>query len=68
MSMNDNSKDEIDNFFKELKERDMLAEVLPETDALKKLMQKKKLNIYLGVEPTGESLHLGPTDNAPREI
>ena len=37
MSMNDNSKDEIDNFFKELKERDMLAEVLTATDSLKKL-------------------------------
>ena len=22
-------------------------------------MQKKKLNIYLGIDPTGESLHLG---------
>ena len=61
--MNDNSKDEIDNFFKELKERDMLAEVLTATDSLKKLMQKKKLNIYLGIDPTGESLHLGHIQN-----
>ena len=61
--MHNNSKDQIDDFFKQLKERDMLAEVLPETDALKKLMQKKKLNIYLGVEPTGESLHLGHIQN-----
>ena len=37
----------------------MLAEVLPAVDSLKELMQKKKLNIYLGIDPTGESLHLG---------
>ena len=68
--MHDNSKDQIDDFFKQLKERDMLAEVLPETDALKKLMQKKKLNIYLGIDPTGESLHLGHIQNiiAARDV
>ena len=57
--MSHNSKEQIDDFFKQIKERDMLAEVLPAVDSLKELMQKKKLNIYLGIDPTGESLHLG---------
>lgn len=37
-----------------------IAEVIPSKEALKQaLMSEKKLTVYLGVDPTGPSLHLG---------
>lgn len=36
-----------------------IAKVLPTKDALAKLMQKRKIKIYLGIDPTGSHLHLG---------
>jgi len=35
--------------------------VLPSKEDLKKLMGKKKIRLYLGVDPTGTNLHLGHT-------
>jgi len=35
--------------------------VLPSKEGLKKLMEKKKIKLYLGVDPTAENLHLGHT-------
>jgi len=35
--------------------------VLPSKESLKKLMEKKKIRLYLGVDPTATSLHLGHT-------
>jgi len=35
--------------------------VLPSKEGLKKLMEKKKIRLYLGVDPTATSLHLGHT-------
>jgi tyrosyl-tRNA synthetase len=36
-----------------------VAEVLPGKDTLAKLMQEKKLKVYLGIDPTGSLLTLG---------
>lgn len=38
-----------------------VVEVLPNKEALKKLMQKRRIRLYLGVDPTGTKLHLGHT-------
>lgn len=35
--------------------------ILPSKDGLKKLMQQKKIKLYLGVDPTATKLHLGHT-------
>lgn len=36
-------------------------QVLPSKEGLKKLMQKRKIRLYLGIDPTGTKLHLGHT-------
>src|SRR3989344_7421770 len=36
-----------------------VAEVIPDKTGLAKLMQSKKIRVYLGVDPTGTHLHLG---------
>lgn len=36
-----------------------VAEVLPKRDGLKELMAKKKIRVYLGIDPTGSLLTLG---------
>lgn len=36
-----------------------IAEVLPSKEALISLMEKRKIRIYLGVDPTSPNLHLG---------
>jgi tyrosyl-tRNA synthetase len=36
-----------------------VAEVLPSADTLADLMSKKKITLYLGIDPTGNQLHLG---------
>jgi len=36
-----------------------IAEVLPSREALDSLMKKRKIRIYLGVDPTSPDLHLG---------
>lgn len=36
-----------------------VAEVLPNADSLKKLMDLKKIRVYLGIDPTGSLLTLG---------
>src|SRR5258708_37594545 len=33
--------------------------VLPSNDGLAKLMEAKKIHLYLGIDPTGNQLHLG---------
>ena len=38
-----------------------VVEVLPNKEGLKKLMQQKRIKLYLGVDPTGTRLHLGHT-------
>ena len=38
-------------------------QILPKREGLKKLMQKKKIRLYLGVDPSGSKLHLGHTIN-----
>lgn len=38
---------------------DRVEQVLPDKEGLKRLMQKKKIRLYLGVDPTGKKLHLG---------
>jgi tyrosyl-tRNA synthetase len=38
-----------------------VEEVLPNKEGLEKLMQGKKIRVYLGVDPTGKNLHLGHT-------
>jgi len=35
--------------------------VLPSKEGLKKLMEKKKIKLYLGIDPTATQLHLGHT-------
>ena len=41
-----------------------IENVFPSKEALKKLLEKRgKLNIYLGVDPTGPQLHLGHSTN-----
>lgn len=40
-----------------------VQEILPSKEELKKLMTKRKIRLYLGVEPTAKSLHLGHTVN-----
>ncbi len=36
-----------------------VAEVLPGKDSLAELLEKKKIKLYLGIDPTGALLHLG---------
>ena len=38
-----------------------VEEILPDKECLKHLMQKRKIRLYLGVDPTGAKLHLGHT-------
>lgn len=38
-----------------------VEQVLPAKGALKKLLQKRKIRVYLGIDPTGSKLHLGHT-------
>jgi len=38
-----------------------VAEVLPNKKGLEALMKKRKVRVYLGVDPTGSKLHLGHT-------
>lgn len=38
-----------------------VEEILPGKEGLKKLMQGRKIRVYLGVDPTGKNLHLGHT-------
>jgi tyrosyl-tRNA synthetase len=47
----------------ELHARELLsrgvAQILPAKDSLASLMTKKKIRLYLGIDPTGNQLHLG---------
>ena len=36
-----------------------VKEVLPDKDALAKLMQKRKIKVYLGIDPSNPQIHLG---------
>ncbi len=36
-----------------------VAEILPSKDRLAKLMKKRKIKLYLGIDPTGSKLHIG---------
>src|SRR3990172_13157129 len=38
-----------------------VEQVLPSTKGLKELMAKKKIRLYLGIDPTATRLHLGHT-------
>ena len=38
-----------------------VAQILPDKEALKRLVDSKKIRVYLGVDPTGTKLHLGHT-------
>ncbi|MCH8986642.1 tyrosine--tRNA ligase [Patescibacteria group bacterium] len=38
-----------------------VAEILPDKKGLETLMKKKKIRLYLGIDPTGSQLHLGHT-------
>jgi tyrosyl-tRNA synthetase len=38
-----------------------VVQVLPSKESLKKLMLKRKIRVYLGIDPTGSKLHLGHT-------
>jgi len=38
-----------------------VEQVLPSREALKKLMEKRRIRLYLGVDPTAPKLHLGHT-------
>lgn len=38
-----------------------VEKILPSKEELKHLMQKRKIRLYLGVDPTGSKLHLGHT-------
>jgi tyrosyl-tRNA synthetase len=44
------------NFIEELKWRDMLHDVMPETE---EEMQKEMMVAYVGIDPTADSLHIG---------
>jgi tyrosyl-tRNA synthetase len=38
-----------------------VAEILPSRSGLERLMKKKRIRLYLGIDPTGTRLHLGHT-------
>lgn len=38
-----------------------VEEILPSKEGLKKLMRKKRIRLYLGIDPTSPKLHLGHT-------
>jgi len=38
-----------------------VAEILPSKEGLAKLMESRKIRVYIGVDPTGSKLHLGHT-------
>jgi tyrosyl-tRNA synthetase len=38
-----------------------VVQVLPSKESLKKLMLKRRIRVYLGIDPTGSRLHLGHT-------
>jgi len=50
---------------KELKIKEVLtrgvADILPSKKELERVMRKKKIRLYLGIDPTGTKLHLGHT-------
>jgi len=37
--------------------------ILPDKEGLKKLMRRRKIRLYLGIDPTSNKLHLGHTIN-----
>lgn len=45
---------------KEILERGVV-EILPSKEGLKKLLKKKRIRLYLGIDPTAPNLHLGHT-------
>ena len=55
--------DSTEKLFDELQKRGILSEVLPSTEGLITLMQKKRINFYIGIDATGESMHLGHAQN-----
>lgn len=55
MKINNNPKK-----IEEVLER-MVDQVLPDKESLKSLMKKRKIKLYLGVDPTSSKLHLGHT-------
>ena len=38
-----------------------VAEILPTKKGLESLMKKRRIRLYLGIDPTGSNLHLGHT-------
>ena len=38
-----------------------IEQILPSKESLKRLMKKRKIRLYLGIDPTGSQLHLGHT-------
>ncbi len=44
------------NIVKELQKRQMLQDITPEAE---KILQEKTIKIYLGIDPTADSLHIG---------
>ena len=38
-----------------------VEQILPSREGLEKLMAKKKIRLYLGIDPTATKLHLGHT-------
>jgi len=38
-----------------------VEQILPSKEKLGRLMKKQRIRLYLGIDPTGEKLHLGHT-------
>jgi len=46
------------NIYEILKERDLIKQIIYE-DEFKKLVENKKIALYLGIDPTADSIHIG---------
>ncbi|MBR5227911.1 MAG: tyrosine--tRNA ligase [Clostridia bacterium] len=49
---------EYENVYQELKSRDLIKQIAFEED-FKKLVSNEKISVYLGIDPTADSIHIG---------
>ena len=49
---------EFKNVYEELKSRDLIKQITFE-DEFKKMVENEKFSVYLGIDPTADSIHIG---------
>ena len=51
-------EEKFNNVYDELKSRDLIKQIAFE-DEFKSLVQNEKISVYLGIDPTADSIHIG---------